>query len=104
MNELIKIENGTPILDTEASHKIAYFEQQLKDIKAKEDELKKAIMKSMEEHGIVKIETDELIINYIATTDRERFDVKAFQRENPNRYDDYVKITKVKPSIRLKVK
>lgn len=104
MNEIIKIENGVPVLDAEISAKIAYFEQQVKDIKAKEDALKKAILEAMESNNIVKVETDDLTINYIAKTNRETFDSKTFRKHYSDLYDEYVKITPVKPSIRIKVK
>lgn len=104
MNDLIKIENGNAVLDAETSAKIAYFEQTVKGIKAKEDELKAAILKEMEAKGIIKIDTPEMAINYIASTDRERFDSKAFRKDHPDTYDEYVRISTVKPSIRIKVK
>ena len=54
--------------------------------------------------GGLKIEAPEITINYIAETDRETFDAKGFRAEYPELYDDFVKITTVKPSIRIKVK
>ena len=37
MNELITIENGTPILNVDTANKIASFESTMKELKAKED-------------------------------------------------------------------
>lgn len=103
-SKLIKIENGTPTLSTAASVALATFERKAKEIKEKEDALKKAILKAMEDNNIVKVETDEITVTYIAKTDRETFQKKAFRKDNPDLYDDYVKITPVKPSIRIKIK
>ena len=43
MNELITIEHGTPILNADTANKIAGFESTMKELKAKEDELKNVI-------------------------------------------------------------
>lgn len=102
--ELIKIENETALLDTKVSNKIAEFERQIKVIKEQEDELKKSILEEMENKKLLKIETDDLTINYIAPTDRETFDSKKFREDNPDLYDEYVKMSPVKSSIRIKVK
>ena len=102
--ELIRVENGLAILDPEVSKTIADFERQIKAIKEQEDNLKKAILEEMEQRQIVKIETPDLLISYIATTDREAFDSKTFRADHGDLYDEYVKMTPVKSSIRIKVK
>lgn len=86
------------------SQKLAAFERQVKEIQAEEEKLKQAILSAMRQKGIVKVETDDLTITYIAPTDRESFDSKRFREENPNLYDKYVKFSKVKDSIRIKLK
>ena len=103
--ELIKVEDyGLAILDPEVSEKIADFEKQIKTIKEQEDNLKKAILEEMEQKQIVKMETPDLVISYIATTDRETFDSKTFRADHGDLYDEYVKMTPVKSSIRIKLK
>lgn len=104
MDELIKIENGVAILDPEVSAKIAFFEQQVKDIKAMEDQLKASILEAMEKRGVIKLDTEDVAITYIAATSRETFDSKNFRAVYPDLYDSYVKIRPVKASIRIKVK
>lgn len=102
--ELIKIENGISLLDIEVSNKISEFEKQIKELKVQEDELKRNILNEMEEKGLLKLETDSLIISYVAPTERETFDSKSFRESNPDLYDDYVNFSPVKSSIRIKVK
>ena len=104
MDELIRVEQNTALLNPEVSSKLAEFERMAKEIKAKEDELKQRVLAEMEQHGILKIETDDLIINYVAETSRETFDSKAFRKDNPDLYDEYVKISTVSASVRMKVK
>ena len=102
--ELIKVYGEAAILDGTTAKHIAEFEKMAKDIKAKEDELKKAILTEMESKGIIKLETDELTISYVASTDRETFDSKKLRADNPDLYDEYIRMSTVKPSIRIKLK
>lgn len=102
--ELIKIENEVAVLDVETSKKVAEFEKAIKSIKTQEDELKQNILKEMESKNIIKLETDDLVINYIAPAERETLDSKKLREEQPDLYDEYVKFSTVKSSIRLKVK
>lgn len=102
--ELIKLENEIAILDPLVSEKVADFEKKIKMLKEEEDKLKEAILKEMEENQIIKLDTEDLLISYIAPTDRETFDSKTFKAEHGDLYDEYVKMTPVKSSIRIKVK
>jgi regulator of replication initiation timing len=104
MDKLIRIEQNIALLSPEISSKLAEFERQAEEIKAKQKELKDRILAEMEEHGILKIETDELSINYVAPYSKESFDSKAFRKDNPDLYDQYVKISTVSASVRMKVK
>ena len=102
--ELIKVYGEAALLDGTTAKHIAEFEKMAKEIKAKEDELKKAILTEMESKGIIKLETDELTISYVAATDRETFDSKKLRADNPDLYDEYIRMSTVKPSIRIKLK
>lgn len=102
--ELIKVENGLSILDPETSQKIAEFEKAIKDIQEKEKALKEAILEEMKQKNIIKIDTPELSITYVDETYKESFDNKLFREQNPDLYDNYVKMSPVKASLRLKVK
>lgn len=104
MNELIiKNENGL-ILNPEVSKQIAEFEKQAKAIKEAEDNLKALILAEMEKNGIVKLDTSELAITYVAETYRESFDSKALKVDDEKTYNKYIKISPVKSSIRIKIK
>jgi hypothetical protein len=102
--KLINIENNVALLNADISKQIAEFEKTIKEIKEKEDNLKQAILDEMESKGIVKIDTDDLTINYIASGDRETFDSKTFREDHADLYDEYIKFTPVKSSIRIKLK
>lgn len=102
--ELIKIENDIALLDTEISKQIADFERTIKEIEEKEKNLKQAILEEMENKNILKLENDDFIISYIAPSDRETFDSKSFKADHQDMYDEYIKMTPVKSSVRIKLK
>ena len=104
MEELIVLENEKFNLNNGTSRLIADFERRIKELKDKEDELKQRILTEMENKGLIKLETDDLIISYIAPTNRESFDSKTFKTNHQDLYDEYTNITPVKSSIRVKLK
>lgn len=101
---LVEMSNGVAVLLPSASAMLAQLEREAKAIEDRQKELKKRIMAEMEKHGIIKIETDDLTIAYVAPTTREQFDGKKFRADNPDLYDEYVKIGAVSASVRIKVK
>lgn len=104
MKELITLTGDMAILNPETAAKVAEFERLAKEVKTKEDELKKAILLEMESKGVIKLDTGALVISYVAPTEREQLDAKALREELPDIYDTYVKFTPVKSSIRIKLK
>lgn len=105
MKDLIRVENGNSLLNPDVSNKIAEFERQAKLIKEAEDALKELIKAEMEAKGILKVEdeTNGMTITYVAPSYRETFDSKKFKADKPDMYDEYVKFSSVKSSIRIKL-
>ena len=105
MKDLIRVENGNFLLSADVSNKIAEFERQAKLIKEAEDALKEVIKAEMEARGILKVEdeTNGMTITYVAPSCRETFDSKKFKADKPDMYDEYVKFSSVKSSIRIKL-
>ena len=101
MNEILLQNNN---INVEAEKKIIEIEKEISRLKEIQDEFKKALLAEMEAKGLIKVETENLIISYIAPSDRETFDSKRLREDNPDLYDEYIKISPVKSSIRLKVK
>lgn len=96
---------GTDVtFSKEVCEKIISLEKQAKEIKKQQDDMKKQILDAMKKHGILKIDNEHLNIAFIPEHATERFDSKTFKKENPDVYDLYAKILKVKPSIRITVK
>lgn len=102
MNDIIRIENGQ--LAVQTIEYIRATEARMKKEKEEYDAFKAELIQAMEQNGVVKIDTDEVLINYVAATNRETFDSKAFKADMPDLYNEYIKFSEVKPSVRIKVK
>ena len=99
------VNNGNNlVLKEDISKQIAYLETIAKQVKEAQEEIKTGILKEMEEKNIIKLETNELIITYVAETYRESFDSKTLKAEDEELYNKYVQISPVKSSVRIKVK
>lgn len=84
------------------------MEMQILDLLAKKKEIEEQVktfserMKGeMEKAGVKKWETENMRLTYIDPTTKETFDSKRFKEEHPEDYREYIKTTKVKPSIRI---
>lgn len=102
--DLIKIENNTVLLNPETSKQIASFEKAIKELQEKEKALKESILDEMQKKNIIKVDTEDITITYVAETYKETFDSKLFKEQNPDLYDAFVRISPVKASLRIKVK
>ena len=103
MNEIFKTENGTVIMLQDFSEEVARVKNQLKALKDLDQKYTDMIREAMEQYGVVKIETENLNVTYVQPTEKETFDSKAFKEDFPELYDEYVKMTPVKASLRVKV-
>ena len=101
MNEIIKFTDGK--LAPQAIEYITAVETQMKALKEQYDQFKSDLQTAMEQNGVFKFESETIRINYVAESTRETFDSKAFKADMPQLYDEYVKMSKVAPSVRIKV-
>ena len=104
MNNIIERTGSDVTFSEEVCEKIVSLEKQAKEIKRQQESMKAEILDAMQKYGVLKIENEMLKIAYISEHDAEKFDSKKFKEENPDVYDMYAKISKVKPSIRITVK
>lgn len=100
MNELIV--NGE--LHPRALQKIISLAETIAAYETEYNSLKNAILNAMAEQNIVKIDTEEVLINYIAPTTIESLDAKRLKEDLPNIYDEYARITQVKARLKVKIK
>lgn len=101
--ELIKVETGY-VLGKGTMDEIKEIEKLSKALKERQDKVRAELQKVMEDNNIIKFESDEIVVNYIAATTRESFDSKQLKTDNPDLYDLYVKLSPVKATIKIKVK
>lgn len=104
MNNIIERKDSDVALSEEVCEKIVSLEKQAKEIKKQQDSMKAEILDAMQKYGVLKLDNEFLKIAFIPEHDAEKFDSNAFKSENPDIYDSYVKLSKVKPSIRITVK
>ena len=104
MTNIIERTGSDVTFSKEVCEKIISLEKQAKEIKQQQDSMKNEILDAMQKYGVLKIDNEFLKIALVPEHDKENFDSKTFKEENPDVYDMYAKITKVKPSIRITVK
>lgn len=104
MNNIIERTGSDVTFSKEVCEKNASLEKQAKEIKKQQDIMKNEILDAMQKNGVIKIDNEFLKIAFVPEHDAEKFDSKKFKEENPDIYDMYAKISKVKPSIRITVK
>lgn len=104
MDNIIEITGSDVTFSKEVCEKIISLEKQAKEIKKQQDSMKKEILDAMQKYDVLKLDNEFLKITLIPEHDTERFDTKTFKEENPDIYDLYAKISKVKPYIRITVK
>ena len=104
MNNIIQRTGSDVTFSEEVCERIISLEKQAKEIKKQQDDMKNEILDAMQKYGVLKFENEFLKITFIPEHDAEKFDSKTFKEENPDVYDMYAKISKVKPSIRITVK
>lgn len=104
MANIIERTGSDVAFSEEVCEKIVSLEKQAKEINRQQDNMKAEILDAMQKNGVLKIDNEFLKIAFVPEHDAEKFDSKTFKEENPDIYDSYVKLSKVKPSIRITVK
>lgn len=77
------------------------LDAKVKGAKAKQDELKQALIKEMEERGLKTYENEGVRITYIAPSKRTTIDAKRLQIKHPDLYEEFKKETEIKATIRI---
>lgn len=103
MNELVKIENGQPVVAQETVNKIKEFNKMKKEMEYQEKLLKEGLMNAMEECGIKSFCIDGLSAVIKSGSTRTTIDSTRLKNECPDIWEAYSKTSDVKPSIVLTV-
>lgn len=83
---------------------IAFEELQLKEMQYKKDTLKEFLLEQMTTNNIKKWETDNLIVTYVAPSERKSLDSTKLKSEQPKIYEQYSKVSTIKEQIKIKIK
>lgn len=79
------------------------LKKQIKEAEERQKALQDAFLEKMEESGTKSIVTDFCKITYVAASTREGVDSKLLKAEKPELFEQYKKITTVKPSVRITI-
>ena len=108
MEELLKLysNNELQMLEVEKQISLAVADLQKKqqELVSKNEELKEQIKKAMEDKDIKKFENDYIAITYVAPTTRNTVDSAKLKEEFTDVYNQCLKTSDVKASVRIKVK
>ena len=96
--------NNQLVLNKSVAEMLVVCDKKIKEYEELKSSIIDKLKKEMEQNNIIKIETDEVVINYIAESYRETFDSKELKKEDDKLYNKYIKISKVKSSVRIKIK
>lgn len=83
---------------------IRNLEKQKKDIETQEKLMREKLLKACEDYGVLGFDNDLMSVTYVPETTRETFDSKSFKTDYPELAPLYTKTSKVKASLRIKMK
>lgn len=83
---------------------IALAEAELKATQDKIDAIKEFLLEQMTANNIKKWETDNILVTYVAPSERKSVDSTRLKAEQPDIYEKYSKTSEVKSNIRIKIK
>lgn len=75
-----------------------------KVLKEQQKEYRELLYQKMEENDIKKIDTGDLVITRVLPTTRLSVDSTRLKKEKPDIYEQYLKESTIKGSIRIKEK
>lgn len=80
------------------------FEKKTKVLKEQQKEYREQLYQKMEENDIKKIDTGDIVITRVLPTTRLSVDSTRLKKEKPDIYEQYLKESTIKGSIRIKEK
>lgn len=85
-------------------NRLAEIEAQYKRMDEERDKLKADLLSAMEAYGVEKWENEAMAVSYIAPTTRNSVDSAKLKKSYPGIYEECVKTSNVKSSVRFKLK
>lgn len=97
LTELVAIEN-------KITQAIAQFQEELAVRKQRDENLRDELKVAMKANDVKKFENDFISITYVSESERITIDTKRLKEEKPDLWSEYSQVSKVKDSVRIKVK
>lgn len=108
MKELIKKseifipdEDGNMIVSPEAALKIREVHVNFKELEKQYKKMKDVVLKGMEEFGIKKVDTEDVLITYVEEGEQIKMDNDRLWKEHKDIAFECQKVVPVKSSIRI---
>lgn len=95
---------GFPVEMVPILQELQALEIESKSIKEKKSNLKEHLLLAMEKYDIKKWDNDLMTISYVPNTNRVTVDSSKLKKNYPDIYNDCIKTSIVKSSIRIKLK
>ena len=83
---------------------IMEIEQTAKSYEERAKQLREGLKAEMEKSGVKKWETDNIVVTYVNATERKGIDTTRLKEEQPSIYEQYLKVTNVNSTIKIKLK
>ena len=99
-NSLIIYAGDVPVLRTDIELAIVRSKYMADDATAKYKNIMAELKEEMDRRGIVRIETDKLILTITNPSDREVFDTKRFRQDYPDLYAEYCEMKPQTPTLK----
>ena len=97
--ELVKVENGAIQIAQNTLEGLRAYQEQKKKMDKLEKQLKKEIIKAMEDNGIKSFENDDVKITYIEPNTRTVIDQKALK--DAGLFNEFSKETETASTVRI---
>lgn len=88
----------------QAEEYLVQVEQTYKQAQENAKKIREQMLSLFEKQGIYSWKTDDIQVTYVISKDKESIDTKRLKQEEPTLYSRYLKLTKVKPFLRVTVK
>lgn len=83
---------------------LAVLGKKIKELTDEYDAIKSEVFQKMQENKDKSFDTGTLLITVTAASTRKTFDSKAFEKDNPDMYKQYIKETKTSESLKITIR
>ena len=96
--------NGYSEFNTDLEHQVIQYLKNTQTAKDRYNKVRRAIKKEMITNDLKSIESERLSLAYSPKSYRVTFDVNRFREDYPELYEEYMRTTPVKDSVKKKKK